>query len=354
VHHHAGVHIGSSRNLWPRSLSPSGLLTASFGIQSSWDSGLIKSRRKLCGSSRLAGRGQIIRVGRYDVEITHPAKVLFPEDGITKGDLIDYYGRIASWILPHVRARPLALERYPDGIDNTRIFQKNVPPYYPDWIKTVTVPKVGGTVTHVVCDNKATLVYLANQACITPHIWLSRIDKLDYPDQLVFDLDPSSENFEVVIATAQSFRELLDELELPSYVKTTGSRGLHVAVPLDRTEEFDSVRKLARRLAEIVVMEDPKHRTLEQRVTKRGGRIFVDTNRNAYAQTIAPAFAVRARSGAPVSTTLNWTELEKKDLRPDGVNIRSIFKRLEKVGDPWKDSRQHAISLKRARRRLRK
>jgi bifunctional non-homologous end joining protein LigD len=227
-----------------------------------------------------------------------------------------------------------------------------VPPYYPDWIKTVTVRKVGGTVTHVVCDKKATLVYLANQACITPHIWLSRIDKLHHPDQLIFDLDPSSENFEAVKATALSFRELLDELELPSYVKTTGSRGLHVAVPLDRGEDFEAVRAFARRLAEIVVMEDPESRTLEQRISQRAGRVFVDTNRNAYAQTVAPAFAVRARTGAPVSTTLRWSELKKKDLRPDGVNIRSIFRRLEKVGDPWKDFRRHAISLKKARQKI--
>jgi bifunctional non-homologous end joining protein LigD len=302
----------------------------------------------------LARDRQIVKVGRYDVEITRPAKILFPEDGVTKGDLIDYYRRIAPWILPHVRTRPLAMERYPEGIEKTRVFQKNVPPYYPDWIRTVTVKKIGGTVTHLVCDNEATLVYLANQACITPHMWLSRIGKLQCPDQLVFDLDPSSEDFEAVKATAQSFRKLLHELELPAYIKTTGSRGFHVAVPLDRGEDFDSVRAFARRLAEIVVMEDPEGRTLELRKGKRGERVFVDINRNAYAQTVAPAFAVRARPGAPVSTTLNWSELSKKDLQSDGVNIRSIFGRLEKVGDPWKDFRRHAISIKKTRQKIEK
>jgi len=261
-------------------------------------------------------RGQIIRVGRFDVEITRPTKVLFPSDGITKGDLIDYYRQIAPWMLPHMRGRPLAMERYPDGIDAPSFFHKAVPSYFPDWIKTVTVKKVGGTLRHVICNDEATLANLANQACITPHIWLSRIDKLNYPDLMVFDLDPPSQDFELVKSTARAFHKLLQELQLPAYVKTTGSRGLHVAVPVKREEDFDSVRAFARRLAEAVVDEDPEHRTLEQRKDKRGGRVFVDTNRNAYAQTVAPAYAVRARARAPISTPLNWSELNNNDLRP--------------------------------------
>jgi bifunctional non-homologous end joining protein LigD len=294
---------------------------------------------------------QIIRIGRYAVEITRPAKVLFPADGITKGDLIDYYRRIAPWMLPHLRDRPLAMERYPDGIDEPSLFQKDAPSYFPDWIKRVTVKKAGGTITHVVCNNEATLVYLANQACITPHIWLSRIDRLRCPDQMVFDLDPSREDFETVKATAQAIRDLLDRLDLPAYLKTTGSRGMHVAVPLNRGEDFDSVRAFARQLAEIVVNQDREHRTLEQRKDKRRGRVFVDTNRNAYAQHMAAAYAVRARPGAPVSTPLDWSELNRKDLRPNGVTIRTIFGRLTKVGDLWKNFGRHATSLKMARRK---
>jgi bifunctional non-homologous end joining protein LigD len=300
----------------------------------------------------LAAHGQTIRVGRYRIEITRPEKVLFPADGITKGDLTNYYRQIAAWILPHLQGRPLLLERYPDGIDKTHFFHKAVPVYYPDWIETVTVKKVGGTVTHVVCDNEASLVYIANQACITPHIWLSRIEKLHCPDQMVFDLDPADGNFESAKATAQSFSRLLDKLELPTFVKTSGSRGLHVAVPLNREEDFDSVRTFARRLAEIVVNEDWEHRTLEQRKSKRFGRIFVDTKRNAYAQTVAPAYSVRARPRAPVSAPLDWSELNKKDFRPDDVTIQSIFNRLEKFGDPRKDFRRWATSLKRAHQKL--
>jgi bifunctional non-homologous end joining protein LigD len=302
----------------------------------------------------VAVREELIRIGRHDVKITHPGKILFPEDGITKQDLIDYYRRIAAFILPHLRSRPLAMERYPDGIDKTGFFQKAAAFYYPGWIKTVTVKKVGGTVKHVVCNDAATLVYLANQACVTPHIWLSRADKLDYPDQMVFDLDPSADSFEPVKATALSLRELLDQLGLPAYLKTTGSRGLHVAVPLKRNEGFDGVRALARELARIVASQAPGQRTLEQRKRMRRGRVFVDTNRNAYAQTVAPAYAVRARRGAPVSVPLDWSELGRKDLRSDEVTIRTVFDRLEKVGDAWTDFWRRGVSLSRVRAKLEK
>jgi len=288
------------------------------------------------------------------VKITRPDKILFPDDAITKGELIDYYRRVAPWILPQLRGRPLSMQRYPDGIDKPGFFQKAAAFYYPDWIRKVTVQKVGGTVKHVVCDDEATLVYLANQACVTPHTWLSRADELHYPDQMIFDLDPSGEDFAPVKAAAEALKRLLDELELPAFLKSTGSRGLHVAVPLKRRENFDSTRAFAREMAEAVVAADPERLTLEQRKNMRRGRVFLDTNRNAYAQTAAPAYAVRARRGAPVSTPLDWEELKKKDLRPDGVTIRTIFNRLEEIDDPWKNFWGHAVSLTEARRRLEK
>jgi bifunctional non-homologous end joining protein LigD len=291
-------------------------------------------------------RSEVVRVAHHEVKITRPDKVLFPKDGITKRELVDYYRQIASWILPHLRGRPLTLERFPDGIDGTRLIQKSVSAYYPEWIKTVTVKKVGGTVRHVLCEDEATLAFLANQACITPHIWLSRSDTLQFPDQVVFDLDPSSEDFALVKATAQALRKILEQMRLPVYLKTSGSRGLHVVVPLRRDADFDSVRAFARQIAEIAVEEDPKHRTLEARKNERRERVYIDTNRNAYAQTMAPAFAVRPRPGASVSVALDWHELQKKDLRPDGVTIRTVFARLEKVQDPWKDFWRNAVSLK--------
>jgi bifunctional non-homologous end joining protein LigD len=294
----------------------------------------------------------VIRVDRREIAISRPEKVLFPEDGITKGDLIEYYARIAPKMVPHLRDRPLTLERYPNGINTKRFFQKEVSSYFPEWIRRVTVKKVGGTVTHVVCNDTATLVYLANQACVTPHIFLSRTDKLNYPDQLVLDLDPQGEDFELVRSTARAFKELLDELELPAFLKTTGSRGLHLTVPLQRREEYDSVRDFARELAAIVVSQAPKERTLEQLKADRGQRVFIDTNRNGYAQLVAPAYAVRARKGAPVSVPLDWSELEQKSLRPNGYTIRTIFDRVERSRDPWADYWKSAVSLTKARRKL--
>ena len=294
----------------------------------------------------------LIKVDRHEIAISRPEKVLFPEDGITKGDLIEYYARIAPRMVPHLRDRPLTLERYPNGINSKRFFQKEVSSYFPDWIRTVTVEKVGGTVKHVVCNDTATLVYLANQACVTPHIFLSRIDKLNHPDQLIFDLDPQGDDFELVRSTARDFKHLLDELELPVFLKTTGSRGLHLAIPLQRREENDSVRDFARELARIVVSQAPKERTLEQLKADRGRRVFIDTNRNGYAQLVAPAYAVRARKGAPVSVPLDWSELGRKGLRPNGYTIRTIFDRLEKVGDPWADFWKSGVSLTKARRKL--
>jgi bifunctional non-homologous end joining protein LigD len=295
---------------------------------------------------------EVVRVGRHDVRISRPDKILFPKDGITKRELVDYYRHIASWMLPHLRGRPLTLERFPDGIDGMRLIQKSVSAYYPEWIKTVTVKKVGGTVRHVLCEDEATLAYLANQACITPHIWLSRTDAIEFPDQMVFDLDPSTADLGPVKATAQALRKILEQMRLPVFLKTSGSRGLHVVVPLKRDADFDSVRAFARQIAEMAVDEDPNHRTLEARKNARRGRVYIDTNRNAYAQTVAPAYAVRPRPGAPVSIPLDWHELQKRGLRPDGVTIKTVFARLEKAEDPWKDFWRSAVTLKKTHSRL--
>jgi bifunctional non-homologous end joining protein LigD len=300
----------------------------------------------------MAERGETLQINRHEVKITRPDKVLFPDDGIRKRDLIDYYRRVLSKILPHLQGRPLMLERYPDGIDATRIVQKSATGYYPDWIKTVKVKKVGGTLRQVVCEDEATLAYIANQACIAPHIWLSRIERPDYPDQMIFDLDPSGDEFEPVRDTAHSLREKLEQMGLPVYVKSTGSRGVHVTVPLKPEADFDTVRAFARQLAQVVAQEDTKHRTTEQRKSERRGRVFLDTNRNVYAQTAVAPYAVRARAGAPVAVPVSWRELDKREFRPDGVTIRTVFDRLKKVDDPWKDFWRNAGSLRRAQSRL--
>ena len=292
-----------------------------------------------------------VRVGRRTVEVSNPDKVLFPDDGVTKGDLVDYYRRVAGFMLPHLRGRPVAMERYPDGIGGQRIFQKDVPAHFPGWIDRVEVAKQQGSLRQVVCEEAATLAYLANQACITPHVFLSRADRPDHPDQLIFDLDPSGDDFEDARAAALWLRSLLEELELPSFPKTTGGKGLHLTVPLDRRADFDTVRAFARDVAGVLVRRHPERLTIEQRKRQRDGRLYVDVMRNGYAQTAVPPYAVRARPGATVATPLDWSEVEQPSLRPSRFTIVSVFERLDRA-DPWKDLRRRGRSLSRARKRL--
>jgi bifunctional non-homologous end joining protein LigD len=285
------------------------------------------------------------------VDISNPDKVLFPRDGITKADLAAYYEEIAGTMLPHVRDRAVAMHRFPDGIRYEGFIQKDVPEYFPEWIKTVTVKKARGSVTHVVIDKPATVVYLADQACITPHVWLSRIDRPDHPDRLIFDLDPSGRAFEGVVAAARALREVLEAIDLVPYLMTTGSRGLHVVVPLDRGADFDTVRALARRVATSVADETPDRFTIEQRKEKRRGRVYLDTMRNAYAQTAVAPYAVRALPGAPVAAPLEWAELSRvADAQP--YTIKTIARRLARKGDPWKDIARRARAVHEAERQL--
>jgi bifunctional non-homologous end joining protein LigD len=240
------------------------------------------------------------------------------------------------------------LQRFPDGIDKPGFFQKKNSRYYPEWIRTATLKKQDGTVRHVVCEDAATLMYLANQAAIVLHTWLSRVDKPDHPDQMIFDFDPSSAgDFRNVCRAAKKLRELLKSEGLTAYVKTTGSRGLHVLVPLNRRSDFDTVRAYAREIAEALAETDPKQLTTDIRKAKRRGRIFIDVARNAYAQTAVPAYAVRARDGAPVAAPLDWKELDNPRLRPDQFTIRNIFSRLKRKGDPWQNVMRRTQKLPR-------
>ncbi len=291
---------------------------------------------------------------RINIEITHPDRMLFPDDGVTKADLVEYYDEIADVMLPHVKDRPLTLWRYPRGIDQKGFVQQDFADTLPDWMGSAEVAKEGGTVVHPIANRREALVWLANQNSITPHSWLSRSDRLEQPDQIIFDLDPSTSDFAVVKATARAFADVLDDLGLASYLKTTGSRGLHVVVPVSRSQDFDTVRQFARDVAEVVAADDPDRRTVEARKDKRGDRIYLDVMRNAYAQTAVAPYAVRARRGAPVATPLEWDELDGRGLRADRFTVREVPKRVAEQGDPWVDIRRHARSLTRPMQRLAK
>jgi bifunctional non-homologous end joining protein LigD len=294
-----------------------------------------------------------IKVGPQRVEITHPEKVLFPDDGITKGELIEYYHRIAGVMIPHIRDRPIIMHRFPEGIQSEGFYHQAIPEYAPDWVRRVTVKKEGGTVTHILCNDAATLVYTANLGCISPHVWLSRKDKPEKPDRMIFDLDPAGNDFEPVRQGARLLKGLLDEIGLVSFLKTTGSHGLHVVVPLKNTEDFDPVRDFAQGIAGIMTHREPEKFTTEQRKEKRKNRLFIDTLRNAYAHTAVAPYAVRALKGAPVAAPLFWQELDDPELGAQRYNIRNIFKRLEKDGDPWHSMERQAQSLEERRRRWR-
>ncbi|HEY4277118.1 MAG TPA: non-homologous end-joining DNA ligase [Conexibacter sp.] len=285
-----------------------------------------------------------IRAGRRTVEVSRPEKELFPT-GETKGDLAEYYAEIAPTMLPHVRDRPVALQRFPDGIEHQGFFQKSVAAYYPDWIKTVDVPRHGGRLVQAMLSDAATMVYLAGQACITPHVFLSRADELEQPDRLIFDLDPTDVAFAEVRRGAQLVGEALRAEGLEPFTMTTGSRGLHVTVPLRRGPDFDAVRGWARELAQQLVERDPRRFTLEARKARREAPILLDIMRNSYAQHAVAPYGVRARAGAAVAMPLHWDELDDPGLAPDRWTIHTARDRIAEHGDAWRGFASHARGL---------
>jgi bifunctional non-homologous end joining protein LigD len=296
--------------------------------------------------------GNEISTGGHTIEITHPEKLVFPASGITKAELVDYYREIAPVAIPHLAERPLIMEQYPAGIAGKGFFHRTVPDYYPSWIDRIALRKVGGKITEVIANDAATLVYLAEQNCVTLHAGLSRRDRIDYPDRMIIDLDPSIADFGAVQSAARRLKALLDELELSSFVQITGSRGMHVVVPLDRTTKFQEVHAFARELASALVVRYPRELTIEQRKNRRGKKLFLDFMRNSPAQTAVAPYSVRAREGAPVAAPLTWSEACSKSMTAQKYNIKSILRRLSKKDDPWAKIDRSANSLDRARREL--
>jgi bifunctional non-homologous end joining protein LigD len=274
-------------------------------------------------------------------------------DAITKADLVAYYRAVAPRMLPHLRGRPLMLARHPDGLDGERLVQQSIPRYFPEWVHRAKVTRRGGgTVTHVVCDDEATLAYLAGQAVVTPHRWLSRADRPEHPDLLLFDLDPPDDaGFEAARDAARLLHDLLDgELGLPCAVMTTGSRGLHVVLRLDRRADWDAVRAFAVDTAALLAARHPGSLTTEPRVHDRAGRLYLDVGRDAYGQTAVAPYAVRALPGAPVATPLDWAELDDPALNAHRWTLRSVGERL--ASDPWAETLRRSRALGPARRRL--
>ena len=287
--------------------------------------------------------------------ITHPEKIMFPEEGITKGELASYYETIAPVMLPHLRRRPITMERYHRGITAPGFFQKDVSKGFPDWLERVEVPKKDGTVHHPIANDTRSLLWLANQNSITIHVWPSRTPNLYNPDICIFDLDPSREDeLEPLRVAALNLRDLLSELGLPSWIKTSGSKGFHIAVPLDGKSDFGTVARFAHAVGAIMVKRYPEKLTQEFHKVDRGGRILVDTGRNGYSATYAATYTVRAKPGAPVSAPCTWEELERGEVGPRTFTLRNMDQRIGAVGDLWADLLKKKRSLQRSIERLKK
>jgi len=287
--------------------------------------------------------------------ITHPDKLLFPDAGITKGDLAAYYEEVATVMLPHLRGRPVTMERYPAGIGAQGFWQKDVSKGFPPWLTRVNVRKKGGGIVHYpVANDRRALQWMSNQNTITHHVWTSRSPKLDYPDVCVFDLDPSTEDPDAVRTAAIALRGLLAELGLTSWIKTSGSKGFHIIVPVDGRTPANQVVGFAEAAARVFVHRAPDMLTLEFSKADRGGRIYVDTGRNTQGATFAAVYTVRARPGAPVSAPCTWEEVAAARVHPRSFTVTNMRARLKDVGDLWAGIRRQGRSLARPRAKLRR
>lgn len=299
-------------------------------------------------------------VDGHDLALSNQEKVLFPRDGYTKGDLIAYYRHVSRWMLPHLRERPLTLQRFPDGIDGESFFEKRAPRYTPAWIPTAPLAAHENSteIPYILCNDEATLVWCANLATIVFHVWYSRMSAIASPDYALFDLDPwEGCTIATLARVAVALRDLLGEIGLQPLVKSSGGSGLHVVVPLKPVYSYDEVRQFAEIVARRLAAEHPDLTTLERAIARRPkGRVYLDYVQVGRGKTVVPAYSVRARDGAPVSMPLEWSEVEamvrKRSAEPERAlgawTIRTAPARLEERGDLWSGTRWKPAALERA------
>jgi bifunctional non-homologous end joining protein LigD len=277
--------------------------------------------------------------------ITHPEKLLFPADGISKGEVAAYYAAVADVMLPHLRGRPVTMERFPAGIERKGFMQKDVSRGFPEWLERVELPKRDGSVHYPLIGDERSLEWLANQNCITPHVWASRQPSLERPDLCVFDLDPSRDDAAELQAATLAVRDLLGELALVSWVKTSGSKGFHIVVPLDATASYEASWRFAHAAGAVLVKRHPERFTQEFLKTERAGRILIDTGRNGPGATFAAAYAVRPKPGAPISAPCTWQEIEAGEVEPQSFRLRTLPARVARLGDLWAELPARGQSL---------
>jgi len=278
----------------------------------------------------------VSRVPTREVKFSNLDKVFWPEEGYTKGDLIEYYRSMAPWLLPYLKDRPVVLTRYPDGINGKSFYQKDAPGFVPDWIQTIPIwsEDTQRDIQYFVANDVETLVYLVNLGTIPLHIWHSRIDDLTKPDWCLIDLDPKDAPFEHVITLAKTMRKLCEQVEMPAVIKTTGKSGLHIMLPLGRQMTYQQSLQFAILFSRLVTDRHPDIATTQRTISKRDGKVYVDAFQNRAGQLMVSAYSVRPSAGAPVSMPIEWDELNAK-LRNSNWTIKNALKRMEKLGsDP--------------------
>lgn len=278
-----------------------------------------------------------VSVSGHEVKLTNLDKSLWPE-GLTKAHLVKYYWDMAPYLLPHLFNRPLVMKRYPDGLAGEPFYQKECPDYAPDWILRHPVEHSEKVVHYIICNDAATLVWLANQTCLEMHPWLARIENVGCPDLAVMDLDPSAEDsFQDVLEIALLVKEALSQFGLQSYPKTSGATGLHIFVPLVPIYAYKTVAQAMRYIAELIVNINPGKDTIERKVKQRQSKIYLDYLQNGRGKTMAFQYSLRPFPGAPVSTPLDWEEVKAQSITPASFTIHNIFARLKAKGDIYQD-----------------
>lgn len=290
---------------------------------------------------------KVVVINDHELVLTNLDKILFPKAKITKLDLINYYIKMGAHMLPFMQNRALSLLRYPDGVLGQIFFQKNTPDYFPKWIKRVRVSlkTIDQFDDYMICNNLESLVYLANYVCV-PHAWLSLYDKLDYPNKIIFDLDPANtQDFNQVRLLSLELNSLLTRLGLKSWAMLTGSTGMHVVVPIKRNKPFNDVRMFAKDVASLLVKQNPNLYTLELNIAKRQDRIFIDTHRNSFGATAVVPYAVRDKEGAPIAMPISWQEVQDPMLDSQRYHLKNIDHYLAQELSPWPDYDQGLSTL---------
>ena len=320
-------------------------IRGTYGLTRTKEKNWILVKKKEFEAKKYPDNAEVI-IDKRKINLTNLNKVIFQD--LRKGDLVEYYGKVSKLMLKHIADRPISMYRFPNGVGKEAFFQKNIPDYFPKWIKRKAIKHKSGTTNYVLCNDKATLLYLANQVTV-PHIWGSRVTKFGYPDIMIFDLDPSNEKMVYLHRVVLNLKKFLEDISFTPYIMTTGGKGFHIHVPIKEDSTPEEVRQFAGKIAEVFASHYPET-TTEIMKARRGDKIFIDVNRNSPQQTAVAPYAVRANEKATIAMPIFWEELET--VVPQTFTIDTARERFEL--DPWHDFSKHKVSIKKVQRELKK